>query len=517
MAPSTRRPTGESHSRPQPVIALVAITLGGLAIRLWSLDAAGVWFDEAYHVALVRLPDIGGMLDAVMSNPPADPLYPIVLRGWVGVAGHADAAIRIPSVAFGTLTIPAAYWLARELDGRRAAAIVAALFVALSPYALEFSREAAPYALASLTTTLALAAAWRWRRTGVASDGFLAIGLGVVAAYSHYVAVVILGLAWLLGVLRWAGPSRVGRGPWLIGLAVVLLAWVPWLAGLGTHWLSAATPRATLESPATLTQVVGALAQYVSGTAVLLEGVRPLLLAGLALSAILVVLGWVAGGDPDRRGLRVMVVIAGIVFVVPAVVSGLTGAWLFVAHFGLLMLPAMLAVVASGVVEAADVVDARHAVGRWVAGGLAAAWWVVAVIGIGMFNAVPPHGADGLRELAATLQAGVAPGDVVLVAPAILSPSVAQYTERRLTGIPADFDLWDMYSPAVRPASEERLRSATQFAVAARTRVWLISRVDLDPDRVIRDELGGTFALVDRMDVEFATLYRFEGPASATP
>jgi hypothetical protein len=47
----------------------------------------------------------------------------------------------------------------------------------------------------------------------------------------------------------------------------------------------------------------------------------------------------------------VIVVTATILFFGPALISVLTGAWLFVAHFGLLMLPAGLVVVASGVVE----------------------------------------------------------------------------------------------------------------------------------------------------------------------
>jgi len=495
------------------VIALLVITLVGLGIRLWSLDAAGVWFDEAYHVALVRVPDVGGMLDAILSNPPADPLYPLVLRGWVAVVGHGDAAIRVPSVVFGTLAIPAAYWLAREVDGRRVVALLAALFMAVSPYALEFAQEAAPYALASLTTTLALAVLWRWRRTGATSDGLLAVGLGTVAVYSHYVAVVILALAWLIGTLPWAGPSRVGRGPWLLGLAAVLLAWTPWLVGLAAHWLASAAPRATLESRVSTTQIVGALAQYGVGTAALLEGARPLLLAGLALGGPLGVLGWLAGGDPDRRGLRVLFVTATIVFVAPAVASALTGAWLFVAHFGLFMLPAMLVVAAAGVADAAILIGERYAVGRWIAGGLAAAWCVLALAGIAMFFTAPPHGADGLRELVASLDAEATPGDVVLVAPAILTPSLAQYTDRRMTGIPADFDLWDVYGPAVFPASDDRLRRTTRAAVAGRVRVWLISRVDLDPDRVIRSELGATHTLEGQFDAEFATLFRYEVPA----
>jgi 4-amino-4-deoxy-L-arabinose transferase-like glycosyltransferase len=495
--------------------ALVAITLVGLAIRLWHLDAAGVWFDEAYHVALVRLSDLPTMLDAILSNPPSDPLYAVVLRGWVEIAGHADGVIRLPSVVVGTVTIPAAAWLARELDGRRAVALLTALFVALSPYALEFSQEAAPYALAALATTLTLAATWRWRRTGLAWDGVLAVGLAIVAVYAHYVAVAVLGVVWLAGWSSRAGPSRVARVPWLIAPVVVLVAWAPWLIGLGQHWLVSAAPRPTLRSPATLDQLLGALAQYVAGTAALLEGARPLLVAEVALGVVLAALGWRAGRDPDRRGLRVIVVTAAILFLAPALVSAATGAWLFVAHFGLLMLPAGLTVVAAGVVEASALVARRSIPARATAAVLAIAWCAIAVIGVGMFYQSPPHGDDGLRELVATLDGAAMADDAVLVAPAALTPSLAQYTDRRLTGIPADFDLWDIYSSAARPASDDELRAAVRSAAIGHARVWLVSRPELAADRVIRDELGKSFSLVAATPVEFATLYRFDAQRNA--
>ena len=70
--------------------ALAAITLMGLAVRLWDLTNFGVWFDEAYHVQLVRLPMVGDMLNAVLSNPPSDPLYVLLLRPWVALFGHGD-------------------------------------------------------------------------------------------------------------------------------------------------------------------------------------------------------------------------------------------------------------------------------------------------------------------------------------------------------------------------------------------------------------------------------------------
>src|SRR5205814_935265 len=76
------------------LLALPAIVALGLAIRLYDLTGYGIWWDEAYHVQLVQLPTVGAMLDAVLSNPPSDPLYVLVLRAWAGLFGTGDATIR---------------------------------------------------------------------------------------------------------------------------------------------------------------------------------------------------------------------------------------------------------------------------------------------------------------------------------------------------------------------------------------------------------------------------------------
>ena len=179
-----------------PLVALAGITLLGLALRVCGLTAYGIWWDEAYHVQLVRLPTIAAMLDAVLSNPPSDPLYVLLLRAWAGLFGTGDAAVRSLSVVFSTATIPATYWLGRALVSnervRGAIGLLGALLFAISPYALELGQEGALYSLAALTITLALAAGLRWRSEGV--GGILYLVLGIVAVYSHYVAAAILAL-----------------------------------------------------------------------------------------------------------------------------------------------------------------------------------------------------------------------------------------------------------------------------------------------------------------------------------
>ncbi|HEX6606517.1 MAG TPA: glycosyltransferase family 39 protein [Chloroflexia bacterium] len=323
---------------------LAAIMLVGLAIRLYGLTSYGIWFDESYHIALVQLPGVGAMLDAVLSNPPSDPLYVLLLRPWVALFGHGDGSVRALSVGLSTATLPATYWLGRSLVGPRAGLLGAAL-LAVSPYAVELGQEAALYALAALTTTLALAAGWHWWRTGQGARRYLA--LGIIAIYSHYVVAAILAGFALLVLLPGTGPRQVSRRAWLTGHAIIGATWLPWLAALAIHWQQSAVPRATLQHRAGLADVRDALIQYTSGTAAMLHGPRALQVLGLLAGAALLLGGWLAGGDPHRRGLRLLLLLSGVVFLAPAVVSFLTGRWLFVPHFMLFLLPAIFVVLAA--------------------------------------------------------------------------------------------------------------------------------------------------------------------------
>src|SRR4051794_35198697 len=271
--------------RNERIVAVEATALGlvvllGLGVRLLGLTAYGIWFDEGYHVALVRLPTVGAMLEAVLSNPPSDPLYVLVLRGWVGLFGHGDTEVRLLSVLLSTATLPAAYWLGRVMAGG-AVGLLGALLFAVSPYAVELGQEAALYTLAALATTAALAAGWRLRTTGRGAG--LYVLLAVVAIYSHYVVAVILALFALLppvlaprhpveSSIFKTSPSREAKGRysesrWAAAHALVFIAWLPWLLALGAHLMTTSLPRVALAHRATWLDVQDALMQYTAGTA----------------------------------------------------------------------------------------------------------------------------------------------------------------------------------------------------------------------------------------------------------
>lgn len=486
------------------VAGVAAITLLGLAVRLYGLTSYGLWFDEAYHVELVKLPDVWAMLDAVFSNPPSDPLYVLILRPWVAIFGPEAGSIRALSVIFGTATIPATFVLGRYALGV-AAGLWGALFFALSPYAIELGQEAALYALAALLTTSALAAGWHWVRTGRGMS--LYVVFGVLAIYSHYVVAVILML-FAAFLLTYFGRDRRERGRWVLANGLVFVSWVPWLVALMLHWLASDLPRATLRHPATPQEVVGALIQFTSGTASLHQGQRWLWVAGLASAAICLLAGWWPGPRAVRRALLLMLALFALVFIVPAILSAASGMWLFVSHFMLFLLPSLFVCLATGI---ASTRSAGPAVLRAAAVGALVIWLSVQAWGIVLYNRYPPHGADGLRELAAHVTSEHRPGEAVFVTPPALMPTLAQYHKGELTGLPEDFDLRRVYIPYDPLDWHDRSMGiiAATLAAPGRQRFWLVYRPELDGGGRLLSELRSRYALFSEQHYDYADLFLF--------
>src|SRR5437764_15282815 len=76
-----------SPSRPLPLLELALVTLA-FGLRLSGLGWRSLWFDEGYSAWLVRadLP----LLLAAMAEDVHPPLYYLVMRLWLAIAGRGD-------------------------------------------------------------------------------------------------------------------------------------------------------------------------------------------------------------------------------------------------------------------------------------------------------------------------------------------------------------------------------------------------------------------------------------------
>src|SRR5215211_9054185 len=131
-------------------VALTATGLGllvlvSLYLRTRFIGAA-FWIDEGLSVGIANhaLLDIPGLLNQDGSPP----LYYMALHVWMDVFGSSERATQSLSMVFAVLSVPAAFWAAGRVWGRRAAWF-AAFLAALNPFLTSHGQEARMYALMS--------------------------------------------------------------------------------------------------------------------------------------------------------------------------------------------------------------------------------------------------------------------------------------------------------------------------------------------------------------------------------
>src|SRR5262245_55343317 len=137
------------------VLAVVAFTLVGAALRLWGFGRLGLsHFDEGVYALAGTWSLSPGGLSAIDPAviPYAPPGFPILVGLAYLVLGLSDVSAILVSTVSGTATIPVAAWVGRRAFGPGAGAATAAL-VSTALAHIAFSRKAltdAPFLLAWL-------------------------------------------------------------------------------------------------------------------------------------------------------------------------------------------------------------------------------------------------------------------------------------------------------------------------------------------------------------------------------
>jgi mannosyltransferase len=204
--------------------APLALALVAFLLRVSYLDAQSLWRDEVDVLRFANQP-AAELLHNLAQIKYNGPLYYILIRGWLALAGESEFALRFLAACAGVLAIPLTGRIGRALIGRRAAWL-AALLVAVSPYMVWYSQEAKMYALVGALTLLAMACQLRALATGRAGWWAGFVGAASLSFYIHMLAALLIPVYAMVFLLAWPDYRRRWRG-WLVSLAALTLPYVP--------------------------------------------------------------------------------------------------------------------------------------------------------------------------------------------------------------------------------------------------------------------------------------------------
>lgn len=220
-------------------IAVLAATL-----RFYRLTDRSLWLDEIFTAKAAHLSGPGAVIAFAQADIDQMPLFYMftwLLHPW----GDGAFVLRLQSALAGTLAVLAVFWLGRRLFGIRAAGM-AAVLMAVMPYAVWYSQEARNYALFMLLSTVQMLFAYMSIKRGRWFDwaGLTIASIGNI--YNHYLAlemtavvIVYCGGFLLAGLLR--NSSTGVRLTTAVGMTASALAaaLIPWRPVLKTIYLEA--------------------------------------------------------------------------------------------------------------------------------------------------------------------------------------------------------------------------------------------------------------------------------------
>lgn len=169
--------------------ALLAILLLSTALSLHQLAANSLRVDEILTAEYVQQPSLADMM-AALTGFAGRPLHFLIVRLTASLGGN-EFWLRLPSVAFGLLSLVVTYKVGQILFGRKEG-LVAAFLLAISPLHIRYCQEARCYTLFVLLSILSLYCLLMYWRSEHWYWGMGFALASILNTYTHYFSAVVL-------------------------------------------------------------------------------------------------------------------------------------------------------------------------------------------------------------------------------------------------------------------------------------------------------------------------------------
>ena len=211
-------PDPHSSHRSTLVFWLALAIVAALALLLRAVTAGqSLWVDEL-HTAW----SVDGTLGQVVARARAGnqpPLYFWLVWFVTRVVGTSEISLRLPSLLAGSASVVVAASMVRHATGSWRLAGLTSLLVAVDPQAVDFAREARPYACVQLLALLQVACFVRLHRGGAWWIRPAWVVLSWAMFFTHYTSALLLLAEATFLVLAWPVRSwqlRRDAAGWLL-------------------------------------------------------------------------------------------------------------------------------------------------------------------------------------------------------------------------------------------------------------------------------------------------------------
>jgi uncharacterized membrane protein len=162
-------------------------------------------------------------------EPQQTPLYFIILRFWTQIFGNSITVIRSCSAFFSVLTIPAIYWLCRELFESVSVSYFAIALTAVSPLYLLYAQEARSYSLWGLLIVLSNAALLMALRVNKRMCWFLYSLTLIFGFYTFLYSVFVAFGQGIYVIVQEKFKLNKTVKLYLLSSGFAIIAFIPWL------------------------------------------------------------------------------------------------------------------------------------------------------------------------------------------------------------------------------------------------------------------------------------------------
>ncbi|MFW5691822.1 MAG: glycosyltransferase family 39 protein [Chloroflexota bacterium] len=225
----------ETHSSPShtptdralAIAAFAAVLLLAAVLRIYHITQQSIWFDEAFAWNIVIQDDMFPRI----STDTHPPLYYLLLRGWMTLAGDSALSLRYLSALISLGTVALVVQVARHLlpvdrSGMwQSAPLLVGLVLALSDAEIFLAQETRNYALYTFFACLSMWLYLRWLRWGGRGIGLAWAAATAALVYTHYQGLFIPAVQGMYALLFLRDRQRLHAVGWLVISGMPVLPW----------------------------------------------------------------------------------------------------------------------------------------------------------------------------------------------------------------------------------------------------------------------------------------------------